>query len=125
MAVGDGASLISGAVVSGNTAGEGSRSLVFHGAAYLAVFDDTLVKPADATYIVFTFSSNFYSLQICGDIEMANGAFCLDGVKEAAIASVGDTVAVTVEITHEFNFFLVPFVTQVKIGIEAERSTLP
>ena len=56
---------------------------------------------------------------------MTNGGFGLDGVEEAGIASVCDTVAVTVEIAFQYDLFFVPLVTQIQIVIEAERSIEP
>ena len=55
---------------------------------------------------------------------MANGGFGLDGVEEAGIASVGDTVAVTVEIAFQYDLFFVPLVTQIQIVIKTERSIM-
>ena len=124
VAIGDGASLLIGAVESGNTTDEGSWSLVLHRAADHAVFDDTIVFHANATHIVVTGFSNDNSLHIRVDIEMANGAFGGDGLEEAGITSVGDAMAVTVEIAYECNLLIVPLVTQVEVVIETERSTL-
>ena len=98
MAVGDGTSLFIGAVESGNTANVGSHLLILHGAADLAVFDDTAVLPANATHIVIALLTRRATFHIRVDIEMTNGAFAGYFFEEAGIASVCDTVAVTVEI---------------------------